>query len=103
MKKLRLLLLFFFYQISTSFSQCPNAQFNASGPGCAGMAINFNNTSSGAAGYTWDFCAGDFDSLMADTSIVSGFLNTPSGLSAVVDSTRNYIFVCSRGDDKLIR
>jgi PKD repeat protein len=103
MKKLLLLLLFISSHFLVSIAQCPDAQFNASGPVCAGVAINFNNTSTGATSYSWDFCAGDFDTLITDTSEVSGFLNTPSGLTTVTDTSGNYVFVCSRGNDKVIR
>ncbi len=103
MKKLVTLFLIFLVSFGMASSQCPNSQFSAAGPVCADIPINFSNTSSGAISYQWDFCAGDFDSLITDTNDVSGFLNTPSGITAVSDSSGNFVFACSRGDDKIIR
>lgn len=103
MKNLILLLIFAVAFQFEHLAQCPNAQFTASGPVCAGSTVVFNNTSTGAVSYSWDFCAGDFDSLITDTNDVTGFLNTPSGITPVSDTSGNYVFVCSRGDDKIIR
>ncbi len=103
MKKLFLFLLAFSLFSVFSHAQCPNTQFTASGPVCAGYPTNFSNSTTGALNYSWDFCAGDFDSLITDTNEVSGFLNTPSGVTPISDSTGNYVFACSRGDDKIIR
>jgi len=103
MKNLILILSFIVACHFNQYAQCPNAQFTASGPVCAGSTTVFNNTSTGAISYSWDFCAGDFDSLITDTNDVTGFLNTPSGITPVTDTSGNYVFACSRGDDKIIR
>ena len=103
MKNLILLFLLVIAIQFESHSQCPSALYTASGPACAGSTTVFNNTSTGAVSYTWDFCAGDFDSLITDTNDVTGFLNTPSGITPVSDTSGNYVFACSRGDDKIIR
>nr|MBP6335449.1 PKD domain-containing protein [Bacteroidia bacterium] len=103
MKKLILFLTSLFAIHSTLHAQCPSAQFSALGTVCAGVPISISNTSTGAVDYFWDFCAGDFDSLVTDTNDASGFLNTPSGITPVVDASGRYVFVCSRGDDKIVR
>ncbi|REJ82276.1 MAG: PKD domain-containing protein [Bacteroidetes bacterium] len=89
--------------IVSAKSQCPNSIFSVPASNCAGQNINFSNFSTGAISYTWDFCAGDFDSLVTDTNEVPGYVATPSAITPVVDGSDHYAFGCSRTDDKIIR
>lgn len=103
MKQLLFSVLAFIAGYEFSSAQCPDAQFTSSGPVCAGQALDFTNGSTGSVSYQWDFCSGDFINPASDTSDIVGSLNTPSGVEPVIDGGMAYVFVCSRGDDKLIR
>ena len=87
------LLAFFCLFISFfSFSQCPTADFNVSGSVCPDQPVTFNNTSSNAASYLWDFCAGDFSTTPSASDYAATTPN-PYAMTTVFDGSNWYGFV----------
>ncbi len=70
--------------------QCPVVNFS-SGTVCAGEPTVFNNTTTGASTYEWDFCGGDFAYAPTVTTIATG-IQGPRSFDPVFDGTNYYAF-----------
>ncbi len=75
---------------TTINGQCPVVSFN-SGTVCAGEPTVFNNTTTGAVSYDWDFCSGDFAYTPTVSTIATG-VQGPRSFDPVFDGTNYFAF-----------
>jgi PKD repeat protein len=89
----------------TCFAQNPAADFSTASAICRQQFMEFDNTSSGATRYEWDFCVDDFKSLQSVASLTTlgGGYGEGYGYKLVQDNGQWYGFVTSRSNNKLYR
>jgi PKD repeat protein len=105
MKKRLFSIFFFLLTYSALLAQCPTVSITTTGSVCSAASVGITGNTSGGIYFDWDFCAGDFENPVLDTTStdMNGLLLTSAGVAALSDSTGDYLFVCSRDNSKLLR
>jgi len=87
-----------------SLSQIPTAGFNSPGSACLYQRIEFENTSSNAISFNWDFCSNDTETLTSNSevAIIAG-LSGGFGYRIVIDNGNWFGFAVSQGNHSIYR
>ena len=100
---LKSLLLFInLFAITLSFAQTPKSDFSLPEQVCTGENIFFQNNSSNASRYFWDFCNEDLTTIPALTEVLTlSEGNAPLGIAVKYDGEKNYGLITNFNNGKL--
>lgn len=87
-----------------SKGQCLLTSFDVPASVCSDERFDVTNTSIGGVKFEWDFCSGDLENSVTQSSeITNGIFNFPSFITLVNESQNWYGFVVSRFGKRIIR
>ena len=98
-----LLLIFFYFSISSGFSQALDAAFEIQPISCLQQINSLNNQSISADSFEWDFCLGDFEAEPAQNFNVNSELVLGYGSDLVYSNGEYYRFIVDRTSKQIWR